>query len=91
MPRRLPQLNALKAFEAAARHVSFTRAAEELCVTQGAVKRGATRLGPNTGKKLRNVSSIGSRRAADHIQAGSKSQDSKSTRHYFSAVAYPQR
>jgi LysR family transcriptional regulator, glycine cleavage system transcriptional activator len=34
---RLPQLNALKAFEAAARHVSFTRAAEELCVTQGAV------------------------------------------------------
>jgi len=30
----LPQLNALKAFEAAARHVSFTRAAEELCVTQ---------------------------------------------------------
>jgi len=33
MPRRLPQLNALKAFEAAARYVSFTRAAEELCVT----------------------------------------------------------
>ena len=37
MPRRLPSLNALKAFEAAARHGSFTRAAEELCVTQGAV------------------------------------------------------
>src|SRR6266550_1360552 len=37
MPRRLPPLNALKAFEAAARHESFTRAAEELCVTQGAV------------------------------------------------------
>ena len=35
--RRLPALNALKAFEAAARHESFTRAAEELCVTQGAV------------------------------------------------------
>ena len=35
MPRRLPPLNALKAFEAAARHESFTRAAEELCVTQG--------------------------------------------------------
>src|SRR5882762_7800430 len=34
MPRRLPALNALKAFEAAARHESFTRAAEELCVTQ---------------------------------------------------------
>src|SRR3979409_1323089 len=30
MPRRLPALNALKAFEAAARHESFTRAAEAL-------------------------------------------------------------
>ena len=37
MPRRLPSLNALKAFEAAARHGSFTKAAEELHVTQGAV------------------------------------------------------
>jgi LysR family glycine cleavage system transcriptional activator len=37
MLRRLPPLNALKAFEAAARSESFTRAAEELCVTQGAV------------------------------------------------------
>jgi LysR family glycine cleavage system transcriptional activator len=37
MLRRLPPLNALKAFEAAARHESFTRAAEELFVTQGAV------------------------------------------------------
>ena len=33
---RLP-LNALRAFEAAARHLSITRAAQELCVTQGAV------------------------------------------------------
>ncbi|HRA95253.1 MAG TPA: transcriptional regulator, partial [Aestuariivirga sp.] len=30
MARRLPSLNALKAFEAAARHVSFTEAAGEL-------------------------------------------------------------
>jgi LysR family glycine cleavage system transcriptional activator len=37
MLRRLPPLNALRAFEAAARYESFTRAAEELCVTQGAV------------------------------------------------------
>lgn len=37
MPRRMPPLNALKAFEAAARHESFTRAADELCVTPGAV------------------------------------------------------
>jgi Bacterial regulatory helix-turn-helix protein, lysR family len=33
MPRRLPSFNGLKAFEAAARHESFTRAAEELFVT----------------------------------------------------------
>ena len=37
MPHRLPSLNALRAFEAAARHLSFTRAAEELHVTQAAV------------------------------------------------------
>jgi LysR family glycine cleavage system transcriptional activator len=34
---RLPSLNALRAFEAAARHGSFTQAAEELGVTPGAV------------------------------------------------------
>lgn len=37
--RRLPPLNALRAFEAAARHSSFTRAANELSVTHGAVSR----------------------------------------------------
>ncbi len=37
MARRLPPLNALRVFEAAARHLSFTRAAEELNVTQAAV------------------------------------------------------
>jgi len=37
MSRRLPPLNSLKAFEAAARHLSFTRAAAELNVTQAAV------------------------------------------------------
>lgn len=35
--RRLPPLNALKAFEAAGRHLSFTRAADELFVTQAAI------------------------------------------------------
>ncbi|MGR3760140.1 LysR substrate-binding domain-containing protein [Roseobacteraceae bacterium NS-SX3] len=35
--RDLPPLNALKAFEAAGRHLNFARAAEELGVTQGAV------------------------------------------------------
>ncbi|WP_448956315.1 transcriptional regulator GcvA [Labrys neptuniae] len=37
--RRLPPLNALRAFEAAGRHVSFTKAAEELFVTPGAISR----------------------------------------------------
>lgn len=37
MARRLPPLTALRTFEAAARHLSFTRAAEELAVTQAAV------------------------------------------------------
>ena len=37
MPRRLPPLNALVVFEAAARHLSFTRASEEMHVTQAAV------------------------------------------------------
>lgn len=39
MRRHLPPLNALKSFEAAARHESFTKAAVELCVTQGAVSK----------------------------------------------------
>ena len=37
MPRPSLPLNALRAFEASARHQSFTRAAIELCVTQAAV------------------------------------------------------
>ncbi|HKU98902.1 MAG TPA: LysR family transcriptional regulator, partial [Vineibacter sp.] len=37
MRRSLPPLNALRAFEAAARHLSFTDAADELAVTQAAI------------------------------------------------------
>lgn len=37
MPRNLPPLRALRAFEAAARHLSIAKAAEELSVTPGAV------------------------------------------------------
>jgi LysR family transcriptional regulator, glycine cleavage system transcriptional activator len=54
MPRRLPPLNALKAFEAAARHESFTRAAEELSVTQGAVSHQVKALEAELGLKLFN-------------------------------------
>ena len=54
MPRRLPPLNALKAFEAAARSESFTRAAEELNVTQGAVSHQVKALEETLGLKLFN-------------------------------------
>ncbi len=50
--RRLPSLTGLKAFEAAARHESFTRAAEELCVTQGAVSHKVKALEEELGLKL---------------------------------------
>jgi LysR family glycine cleavage system transcriptional activator len=54
MPRRLPSLNAIKAFEAAARSRSFTRAAEELFVTPGAVSQQVKALESELGLKLFN-------------------------------------
>jgi LysR family glycine cleavage system transcriptional activator len=54
MRQRLPPLNALKAFEAAARHESFTRAAQELFVTQGAVSHQVKALEQELGLKLFN-------------------------------------
>jgi LysR family transcriptional regulator, glycine cleavage system transcriptional activator len=50
--RRLPPLNALRAFEAAARHLSFTRAAGELHVTQAAVSHQIRALEERLGRKL---------------------------------------
>src|SRR5258706_15822731 len=44
MARRLPPLGALRAFEAAARHVSFSRAAEELNVTPAAISHQVKQL-----------------------------------------------
>lgn len=52
MSRRLPPLNGLKVFEAAARHLSFTRAAEELFVTQAAVSHQIKGLEEFLGIKL---------------------------------------
>lgn len=50
--RRLPPLNALRGFEAAARHLSFTKAAAELLVTQGAVSRQIRDLEVHLGQAL---------------------------------------
>ena len=52
MARALPNLNALRAFEAAARHQSFSRAARELLVTQGAVSRQVKVLETSLGTAL---------------------------------------
>ncbi len=50
--RRLPPLHAIRAFEAAARHGSVTRAAEELGVTPGAVSRHVRTLEEQLDKPL---------------------------------------
>src|SRR5260370_42521564 len=50
----LAPLKGIKAFEAAARSESFTRAAEELCVTQGAVSHQVKALEATLGVKLFN-------------------------------------
>ena len=50
--RRLPSLNAVRSFDAAARHLSFTLAARELCVTQGAVSRMVQALEAELGTAL---------------------------------------
>jgi DNA-binding transcriptional LysR family regulator len=52
MRRRLPSTQALLCFEAAARHQSFTRAAEELALTQGAVSRQVAALEDASGVAL---------------------------------------
>lgn len=51
-PDRLPPLNALRAFEAAARRLSFTQAAEELNVTPGAISQQIRQLEDFAGTPL---------------------------------------
>ena len=70
--RQLPPLNAVKAFEAAARHESFSRAADELFVTHGAVSHQiraleaelGVALFAREGKRVR-LTDVGSRYARD--------------------------
>jgi LysR family transcriptional regulator, glycine cleavage system transcriptional activator len=52
MTARLPSLNGLRAFEAAARHLSFTQAAAELNVTQTAISHQIKRLEEELGVRL---------------------------------------
>ncbi|MEP4990342.1 MAG: LysR family transcriptional regulator, partial [Paracoccaceae bacterium] len=50
--RRMPPLNALRAFEAAARHLSLKEAADELCVTPGAISQSIKTLEQALGIEL---------------------------------------
>lgn len=52
MRRRLPSLQALQCLDAAARHESYTRAASELALTQGAVSRQIAQLEAQLGVAL---------------------------------------
>jgi LysR family glycine cleavage system transcriptional activator len=52
MVRKLPLLTALPAFEAAARHLSFSKAADELHVTHGAISRAIKNLEDQLGVQL---------------------------------------
>lgn len=52
MARRLPPLNALRAFEAAGRHLSFTKAAAELNVTHAAISHQVRALEEHLGVSL---------------------------------------
>lgn len=52
MARKLPLLTALPAFDAVARHLSFTKAANELCVTHSAVSRAVKNLEDQLGVML---------------------------------------
>lgn len=52
MPRQLPPLTTLPAFDAAARHLSFTKAAVELNVTHGAISRAIRNLEERLGTLL---------------------------------------
>ena len=54
MRRKIPSTDALIAFEAAARHLSFTRSAEELSLTQSAVGRQVAALEEYLGTPLFN-------------------------------------
>ena len=71
MKRKLPPLNGIRAFEAAARHLSFTRAAEELVVSQSAISQQVKKLEEYLGLDLfkRQNNILGLSRQGKHYLA----------------------
>src|SRR5258706_2704894 len=72
MTAPLPSLNGLRAFEAAARHLSFTKAAAELNVTQTAISHQIRRLEEQLGLRLfvrRNRALVLTREAQEYLPA----------------------
>src|SRR6267154_226383 len=75
MPRNLPPLETFRFFEAAARHLNFTHAAEEMHVTHGAVSQRIKRLEEHLGTPLFRRSGRGmlltdeGRRLLERVQA----------------------
>lgn len=72
MKRRLPPLSSLPAFEAAARLGNFTRAAEELHITHGAVSRSVAQLEQRLDVKLfkRHARHVSLTQAGQHLLKG---------------------
>ena len=69
--RRLPPLNALRAFEAAARHLNFSRAADELSVTPGAVRwAGPPRPGSHNNEVYQELLGLSVEELTDLTAAG---------------------
>ena len=73
MARDLPSLNAIRMFEAAAQHRNFTRAAEQLFVTQGAVSRQIKQLERELKQEL-------------FIREGPKLELTSAGEHYYRSV-----
>ena len=68
MKRKIPSTVALALFEAAARHQSFARAADEMCVTESAVSRQISALENYLGVQLFS-------RVKQHVQLTNAGQD----------------